>query len=78
MEAIGHVLLYFLRGNLPWQDLQGETMDEKHAAIKKMKEETPLEELCKNFPIEFKEYMNYVRSLDFEQSPDYDKCIGIF
>jgi len=28
--------------------------------------ETSLEELCKNYPPEFKEYMDYCRSLKFE------------
>lgn len=40
--------------------------------------ETSLEELCKGYPIEFKEFMDYCRSLKFEQDPDYKLMIGLF
>ena len=50
--------------------------------IKKKKVETPLEDLCKdkNGPIEscFKNYMEYCRSLEFTQDPDYKKMIKLF
>merc|ERR1712086_1202996 len=53
LETIGHVLLYFLRGSLPWQGLPGRSKAEKYAAIKKKKKETTIEELCKDVPEEF-------------------------
>lgn len=40
--------------------------------------ETSLEELCKGQPPEFKEFMEYCRSLKFEQDPDYKYMIGLF
>ena len=40
--------------------------------------ETSLDELCKGYPIEFKEYMEYCRNLKFEQDPDYKYCVGLF
>lgn len=40
--------------------------------------ETSLEELCKGYPVEFKEYMEYCRSLKFEQDPDYKYCVSLF
>lgn len=53
LETIGHVLLYFLKGSLPWQGLPGRSKNEKYAAIKKKKIETTLESICKGFPNEF-------------------------
>lgn len=50
LETIGHVLLYFLKGSLPWQGLPGKNKNDKYNAIKKKKLETPLEELCKGIP----------------------------
>ena len=32
---------------------------------------TPIEVLCKGFPNEFANYLNYCRSLRFEDRPDY-------
>lgn len=32
---------------------------------------TPIEALCKGFPSEFATYLNYTRSLRFEDKPDY-------
>ena len=40
--------------------------------------ETTLDELCRGYPIEFKEYMEYCRSLQFEQDPDYRYCVALF
>lgn len=78
LETIGHVVLYFLRGSLPWQNLPGKNKDEKYKNIKKKKLETSLDELCKGYPVEFKEYMEYCRSLKFEQDPDYKYCVSLF
>lgn len=67
-----------LMGSLPWQGLPGRSKNEKYAAIKKKKIETPLEELCRGQPSEFKEFMEYTRSLKFEQEPNYKTCVGFF
>lgn len=40
--------------------------------------ETSLEELCKGHATEFKEFMEYCRSLKFEQDPDYKYILGLF
>lgn len=78
LETIGHVVIYFLRGSLPWQNLPGKNKDEKYKNIKKKKLETSLETLCKGYPVEFKEYMEYCRSLKFEEDPDYKYCVSLF
>lgn len=81
LEAIGHMFMYFLRGNLPWSELEAETQDsqeEKYQKIREKKEKFPLGELCKDFPKEFAEYLSYARNLDFVQKPDYDKLKADF
>lgn len=71
LEAIGYMLMYFLRGNLPWQGLPAKTKSEKYRKIKETKASTPLNDLCKGHPTEFWEYLKYCRNLGFKDKPDY-------
>lgn len=71
LESLGYVFLYFLRGSLPWQGLQAATKKQKYEKISEKKMKTPFEVLCKGFPQEFVLYFQYVRSLRFEDKPDY-------
>jgi casein kinase 1 len=65
-------------GELPWQGLPGRSKAEKYANIKKKKTEVPIDQLCKGYPDEFKEFMHYCRGLSFTQDPDYGFIIGLF
>uniref|UniRef100_A0A0G4HR05 Casein kinase I n=1 Tax=Chromera velia CCMP2878 TaxID=1169474 RepID=A0A0G4HR05_9ALVE len=71
LEGLGYVLMYFNRGSLPWQGLKANTKKEKYERIMEKKMSTPIELLCKHFPFEFMTYLNYCRSLRFEDRPDY-------
>jgi len=71
MEALGYILIYFLQGTLPWQGLRAKTKAQKYEKISEKKLSTPVEELCAGAPGEFATYHNYVRSLRFEEKPDY-------
>ena len=37
-----------------------------------------VEELCKDQPTEFKEFMHYCKGLSFTQTPDYQYIIDLF
>jgi len=65
LECIGHILLYFAKGSLPWQGLPGKSKAEKYANIKKKKKSMKIEELCEGQPDEFTEFMHYCRGLSF-------------
>lgn len=71
LESLGYVLMYFLRGSLPWQGLKAGTKKQKYDKISEKKMLTPVEVLCKSFPPEFVSYFHYCRSLRFEDKPDY-------
>jgi len=78
LEAIGHMLLYFLRGHLPWSGLDAKSKAEKYRKIMETKENTDLKELCSGFPEAFQTYLEYARNLQFDQRPDYKHCHNLF
>ncbi|KIY43570.1 CK1/CK1/CK1-G protein kinase [Fistulina hepatica ATCC 64428] len=78
LESLGHVFMYFLRGSLPWQGLKAATNKQKYEKIGEKKQSTPIKELSENFPEEFGIYLNYVRKLGFEETPDYDFLRELF
>lgn len=50
VEAFILVLIYFLRGELPWQGLKAKNVKEKYQKIKEKKINTKLEDLCEGMP----------------------------
>ena len=77
MESLGYMLLYFLRGSLPWQGLKVDKKEDRYKKILEVKMNTTSEELCKGFPNEFNEYIKYTRNLQFEAKPDYNFLRGL-
>ncbi|KAF3456761.1 hypothetical protein FNV43_RR01415 [Rhamnella rubrinervis] len=78
LESLGYVLMYFLRGSLPWQGLKAGTKKQKYDKISEKKMLTPVEVLCKSYPSEFTSYFHYCRSLRFEDKPDYSYLKRLF
>ncbi|XP_071726705.1 casein kinase 1-like protein 2 [Rutidosis leptorrhynchoides] len=71
LESLGYVLMYFLRGSLPWQGLKAGNKKQKYEKISEKKVSTSIEALCRGYPTEFASYFHYCRSLRFEDKPDY-------
>ncbi|KAI7992638.1 Casein kinase 1-like protein 11 [Camellia lanceoleosa] len=78
LESLGYMLMYFLRGSLPWQGLKAGTKKQKYDQISEKKMLTPVEVLCKSYPLEFISYFHYCRSLRFEDKPDYSYLKRLF
>jgi len=78
LESLGFVIMYFNRGQLPWQGLKANTKKEKYNKIAEKKMSTPVETLCKHFPTEFATYLNYCRALRFDDKPDYSYLRRLF
>jgi len=78
LESVGHMIMYFLRGSLPWQGLKAENVKERYTKIGETKRQTPIDTLCEGFPEEFATYLRYVRHIDFFEQPDYDYLIKLF
>ncbi|PVU94138.1 hypothetical protein BB559_003078 [Furculomyces boomerangus] len=78
LESLGYVLMYFLRGNLPWQGLRAQNKKIKYDCIMEKKMSTTTESLCRGYPPEFSTYLNYTRSLRFDDKPDYSYLKRLF
>lgn len=57
LEAIGYVLIYFLKNRLPWQGIEGTTKEEKYKKILEKKLLIPTETLCKDMPSTIRFYL---------------------
>ena len=53
---MSYILIYFLKGKLPWQDAKAKQKEERHKLIYE-KIKTTIKYLCKDHPIEFTEYI---------------------
>ena len=73
LESMAYVLLYFLRGSLPWQGIKVKAKENRYKKILVKKKETSSDELCETFPEEFKYLVDYTRNLGYTENPDYEK-----
>jgi hypothetical protein len=72
MESLGYVLLYFLRGSLPWQGLEAESSNDlRRKLILEKKQSVEACELFKDLPGKFERYFKHIRSLHLDEKPDY-------
>lgn len=73
LESIGYVLVYFLKGALPWQNHQNsnENHKQRKERILEMKVSTPISELCANLPFELQLYLKHTRERIYEERPNY-------
>jgi len=78
LESIAYVLIYFLKGSLPWQGLKATTKEKKYQVILQKKQVVPIAVLCADLPPQFGDFLAYTRDLEFEQDPDYDLCRRLF
>jgi len=71
MESVGYVLIYFLRGSLPWQGLDAKPRTQGEKLILNMKQSAEDCGLFKSLPEEFKTFLNYLGSLHSNETPNY-------
>ena len=78
MESIGYMLIYLIKGTLPWICFENSPFLEKYEKVYKIKANISNEELCKDLPIEICKYMKYVKSLKYEEQPNYEYLRQLF
>lgn len=78
LEAIAYILIYFLRGSLPWMGIRAMDKRRKYQKIMEKKMATPIDLLCRGYPEEIYKFLEYVRCLRFADKPDYDHLRSLF
>ena len=71
LESVGYILIYFLRGSLPWEGLKANNKKDRYKKICDKKKSISAKDLCRGFPVEFENFVSYTRNLEFTQVPDY-------
>ena len=72
LESIGYIIMYFIRGSLPWQGLKINKKEDRYKKICEKKKETSAKDLCSGFPSEFESFVSYTRGLQFTEVPNYN------
>ena len=78
LESVGYILVYLLKGKLPWMGIKCMDKNEKLKKICIRKIETSSSDLCVGLPKEFVEYFDYCNDLEYEQKPDYTFLKNLF
>lgn len=69
LESLGYMLLYLFNGSLPWQGYCG---DDKNMQVCETKGRLTVDAMCRNAPDVLQYFLAYVRSMKFDELPDYD------
>jgi serine/threonine protein kinase len=71
LVSLAYTFLWILRAKLPWDHCS-------KSAAKEMKATMTGSVLFSGLPEEFAEFYDYVRGLEYDEDPDYDRWQGIF
>ena len=78
LEAVSYVIMYLIRGKLPWQGLKLKRNEDKYQKILEKKKEISAEELCFGYPKVFYEFVKYAKGLEYSEEPKYDELKNSF
>ena len=72
LESLGYMLIYLYNQELPWDKIKSKTKEELTRSIYDMKKKFSIKAINQDIPEGMEDYMNYVKSLKFEEDPDYN------
>uniref|UniRef100_A0A0R0K5Y3 non-specific serine/threonine protein kinase n=1 Tax=Glycine max TaxID=3847 RepID=A0A0R0K5Y3_SOYBN len=86
LESLAYTLVFLLRGRLPWQGYQVIIVSNSHLStnenkgflVCKKKMATSPETLCCLCPQPFRQFVEYVVNLKFDEEPNYARYISLF
>ena len=70
LESLGYVLLFLLKGTLPWCNVRFATSQDTHSMLTARSLLT-VRKLCEDAPTSMLTYLTYCKSLNFADAPDY-------
>jgi len=68
LESLAYTIIYMACGDLPWSNI---CACRDYEAVLRKKESITTEELCEGLPAPFYKFFTHVRSLGFDENPDY-------
>jgi len=74
LESLAYTIIYLVHGDLPWAHLSA-LGDHKVVLWKKV--QITVEELCEGLPTPFYKFVIHIRSLGFDQKPDYQHLCSV-
>jgi hypothetical protein len=79
IEALGYVLLFLLRGCLPWQGIYTPSIEAKYRRLAEMRVGKAMQDFIDESPGQdlWHTYFNHCRDLAFVDKPDYAFLKGI-
>ena len=78
LESLIYMIIFFLKGSLPWEYIESDNEDIKCNKIYLMKKNITSKKLCKGLPEEIYKLLEYVKELKFEEKPDYNYMRTLF
>ncbi|OHT09186.1 hypothetical protein TRFO_22007 [Tritrichomonas foetus] len=78
LESLAYLFIYFLKGSLPWERIKARDISDLLNQVVKLKQNMPIENLCDGIPEEFGIFLQKVRSLQFDEKPNYSEYRNLF
>ena len=78
LESTCYMIIYLMKGSLPWQKIKVNNKKESYMKIGLFKKNIKPEKLCENLPKEMIDFVNYVKNLKFQEEPDYSYLKNLF
>ena len=77
LESVAYMLIYLLKGKLPWQGLITKRKEDKYLKVLEKKRELSPKELCMGLPLQIERFLIYVKSLQYEEQPNYQMMVDL-
>ncbi len=78
LESVGYLIIYLLKGKLPWQGLLVKNKSEKYNQILLKKKLISNDDLSIDLPYQINHFLYYVKNLGYEEEPNYNYLVELF